>query len=125
MLHVGKVDQQALARIGRGNIAFLVDNGNSLLQHEFGERSRLGRKDLCRRLLVDGVSDRLGLVLRVAQFVKQRFGLLPIRLVLLDRPMAREAIHVGAMHLDVFPEHRALGLEHVVAGDQKAAQRCE
>ena len=64
--------------IGRGNVAFLVDDGGRLLQHEFGQRSRLGREDLCRGLLVDGVSDRFGLVLRVAQFVEQRFGLLPI-----------------------------------------------
>ena len=46
-------------------------------------------------------------------------------LVLLDRPLAREMIHLGAMGLDVLPERRAFGLEYLVAGDQPAAQRCE
>ena len=123
--HVGKADQQALALIGRGNVAFLVDDGGRVLQHELGERRGLGRQHLCRGLLVDGMGNRLGLVLRAAQFVEQRLGLLPVLLVLLDGPVARETIHLGAMPLNVFPEHRAFGLECVVAGDQPAAQRSE
>ena len=121
--HVGKIDQQALARIGRGDAAFLVDDRSRLLQHEFGERRGLGRQQLGGGLLVDGVGDGLGLVLRVTQFVEQRLGLLPVHLVLLDRPLARETVHLGAARLDVLPQHGAFGLECVVAGDQPAAQR--
>ena len=71
-----------------------------------GERRGFGREDLGCGLFIDGVGDRLGLVLRPAQFVEQRLGLLPVQLVLLDGPMARKTIHLGAPLLDLFPERR-------------------
>ena len=120
---IGKSNQQAFALVGRGDAAFLIDNGGNFLQHEFGERGGLGRKDFCSGLLIDGVRDRFGLVLRIAQFVEQRFGLLPIQLVLLDRPMAGDTIHLRAVFLNSFPKPGAFGLERLVAGNQPAAQR--
>jgi hypothetical protein len=91
----------------------------------FASGAALSGQHLGRRLLVDGVCNRFGLVLRAAQFVEQRFCLFPIRLVLLDGPLSRKAIHLGAVARDVFPQQCALCFECVITGDQPAAQRGE